>query len=92
VVAASRRCSERRRAQLEMTAARLNGVSPLATLARGYGVARDASGNPLTSVSRFTPGSAFELLLRDGRVHARAQSIEAGDPDVLAAPRSRTAP
>ncbi|MFN2565002.1 MAG: exodeoxyribonuclease VII large subunit [Gemmatimonadaceae bacterium] len=85
VLAASRRVAERRRAQLETAAARLNGVSPLATLARGYGVARSPAGSALTSVARFTSGEAFELLLRDGRVNARAESVDWGDPQAFAA-------
>jgi exodeoxyribonuclease VII large subunit len=84
VAIASRRCTERRRARLETSAARLNGVSPLATLARGYAVAREPGGSALTSVSLFEPGAAFELLLRDGRVDARAASIHPGDPKTFA--------
>jgi exodeoxyribonuclease VII large subunit len=86
VAAASRRCTERRRARLETTAARLSGVSPLATLARGYAVAREPGGSALTSVSRFEPGAAFELLLRDGRVNARADSVDPGDPWTFTSP------
>jgi exodeoxyribonuclease VII large subunit len=86
--AASRRCTERRRGRLENTAARLNGVSPLATLARGYAVAREPGGSALTSVSRFEPGDAFELLLRDGRINARTASVEPGDPQTLATRRA----
>jgi exodeoxyribonuclease VII large subunit len=83
VAIASRRCTERRRARLETAAARLNGVSPLATLARGYALAREPGGSTLTSVSRFEPGAAFELLLRDGRVNARAASVDPGDPQTF---------
>jgi exodeoxyribonuclease VII large subunit len=86
VAAAARRCTERRRARLETTAARLDGVSPLATLARGYAVAREPGGSALTSVRRFEPGAAFELLLRDGRVNARATSVDLGDPQTFASP------
>jgi exodeoxyribonuclease VII large subunit len=88
VVAASRHCTQRRRARLETAAARLNGVSPLATLARGYAVAREPGGNALTSVTRFKSGDAFELLLRDGRVNARADSVDSGDPRAFAAERA----
>lgn len=66
------RLAERRRARLEAVAGRLHALSPLATLGRGYAVARAASGEPLTSVSRFTAGTAFVLQLRDGAVRATA--------------------
>jgi exodeoxyribonuclease VII large subunit len=87
VATVSRRCVERRRARLETGAARLNGVSPLATLARGYGVARRPDGVSLTSVAGFGAGDAFELLLRDGRVNARAESVQPGDPHALVGDR-----
>jgi exodeoxyribonuclease VII large subunit len=81
----SRRITDRRRATLETSAARLNGLSPLATLARGYGIARSPAGDALTSVSRFSPDEPFELVLRDGRVSARTESVDPGDPLTLAA-------
>ncbi len=59
-------------------------MSPLATLARGYGVARSAGGESLTSVGRFSAGDRFELLLRDGRVQALTDSVERGDPQAFA--------
>jgi exodeoxyribonuclease VII large subunit len=89
---ASGRWTERRRARLETAAARLNGVSPLATLARGYAVARQPGGIALTSATRFRPGDAFELLLRDGRVNARTDSVESGDPQTFAAEQAHEGP
>jgi exodeoxyribonuclease VII large subunit len=86
VAVASRRCIERRRSRLETMAARLNGVSPIATLARGYAVARDPHGGALTSVRRFVPGAGFDLLLRDGRVRARTDAVDPGDPQAFAEP------
>ncbi|HEY9428993.1 MAG TPA: exodeoxyribonuclease VII large subunit, partial [Gemmatimonadaceae bacterium] len=58
------------RARLEGAAGRLHALSPLATLARGYAVARDRSGKPLTNAASFTPGLHFQLVLRDGEVPA----------------------
>jgi exodeoxyribonuclease VII large subunit len=56
-------------------AGQINALSPLATLGRGYAVARDVeSGATLTSVEQFAPGTAFNLLLRDGTVRARSES------------------
>jgi exodeoxyribonuclease VII large subunit len=56
-------------------AARLNDLSPLATLARGYSVARDENARTLASIDAFTPGMPFELLLRDGRVEATTNTV-----------------
>lgn len=63
---------ERRRARLESQAAALHALSPLATLGRGYAVARDPSGAVLASAARFTPGMAFDLTLHDGTVPSSA--------------------
>jgi exodeoxyribonuclease VII large subunit len=72
--AAALRVGERRTARLTTAAGQLNALSPLATLSRGYAVARAADGGPtLTSVDQFTPGGRFDLLLRDGTVRARTE-------------------
>jgi exodeoxyribonuclease VII large subunit len=60
-----------RRAQLEALAGRLHALSPVATLARGYAVARDENGHTLDSVNTFRDEMPFELVLRDGVVPAR---------------------
>jgi exodeoxyribonuclease VII large subunit len=66
----------RKRSTIATAAARLNALSPLATLSRGYAVARDAEGGALTSVQQFKPGLDFELLLHDGKVNAETRSTE----------------
>jgi exodeoxyribonuclease VII large subunit len=73
---ASERIVINKRAEVGTAAARLNALSPLATLARGYAVARDSEGRALTSVRDFAADMDFELLLRDGLVKARTKAIE----------------
>jgi exodeoxyribonuclease VII large subunit len=68
----AQRTVERRRAQVQMLAARLDVLSPLSTLARGYSIARDAEGHTLSSVDEFPIGEPFTLLVRDGEVMVRA--------------------
>ena len=63
------------RLRVRHAAARLNDLSPLATLARGYAAARDVDGRTLASIDAFAPGEAFELLLRDGVVRATTDEI-----------------
>ncbi|HXF96347.1 MAG TPA: exodeoxyribonuclease VII large subunit [Gemmatimonadales bacterium] len=63
---------ERYRAQLGAHSARLDALSPLKVLARGYAVARDAEGRVLRRVAQFPPGLAFRLRVTDGEVPARA--------------------
>ena len=59
---------------LGATAGRLNALSPLATLSRGYAVARDTNGTALTSARQFAVGEKFDLLLHDGTVSAQTLS------------------
>lgn len=73
------RAAERRSARLTAIAGKLHALSPLATLARGYAVARDDAGATLGSISDFVPALDFDLLLRDGIVRATARSIRNAD-------------
>jgi exodeoxyribonuclease VII large subunit len=82
----SLRAVERRRASLRETAARLEALSPLATLSRGYAVALNEAGGALPSAALFAPGMPFALELRDGRVHATADEV------VVRAARAARAP
>ena len=62
-----------RQSRLESLAGRLHSLSPLATLARGYSVARDRSGTTLGSTAAFRDGMPFDLIVRDGVVPARVE-------------------
>ncbi|HMA19840.1 MAG TPA: exodeoxyribonuclease VII large subunit [Gemmatimonadaceae bacterium] len=70
---ASSRAVEIRKGQIAGTAGKLNALSPLATLARGYAVARGTEGRTLSSVADFEAGQLFDLLLRDGKIQARTE-------------------
>jgi exodeoxyribonuclease VII large subunit len=76
IVQSSLRAVSGKRGSLSAAASRLNALSPLATLARGYAVARGADGSALTSATQFSPGLGFDLLLHDGRVSAETKSVE----------------
>lgn len=65
------RAAERRRARLAELSGRLHALSPLATLQRGYAVARAEDGRALTSAASFRQNMPFNLLLKDGEVAAR---------------------
>jgi exodeoxyribonuclease VII large subunit len=72
LVAAAQRVTERRESRLGRLVGRLEALSPLATLARGYAVARTPGGATLSGVRDFVPGEAFDLWVRDGVVAAVA--------------------
>jgi exodeoxyribonuclease VII large subunit len=65
---------------VQEAAARLQALSPLATLARGYAVARDDSGAALISAAQFKAGAPFRLVLRDGQVRATVRDVTLGPP------------
>ena len=67
---------ERRRARLGGDAGKLHALSPLATLARGYAVARGVDGATLSSVAQFEPGTSFDLLVRDGVIRSSVLAAE----------------
>ena len=69
------RAAERRAARMSAIAGKLHALSPLATLARGFAVARDDAGATLGSTSDFAPAMEFNLLLRDGTVRATTRSV-----------------
>ena len=59
---------------------RLNALSPLATLERGFAVARDENGRTLASVADFAANRRFSLRVRDGDVEAVTQSMAPLEP------------
>ncbi len=62
---------ERHRHVLAATSGRLDALSPLRVLGRGYALARDAEGRVLKRVAQLPPGLPFRLRVSDGEVAAR---------------------
>ena len=75
IAQSSLRTISRKRSVLATCAARLNALSPLGTLSRGYAVARDGKGRALTSTQQFAPNLKFGLLLYDGEVAATTEKV-----------------
>jgi exodeoxyribonuclease VII large subunit len=61
------------RARLEGAGARLESVSPLAVLQRGYVLVSDPAGHKLTSAGAVKPGARLRLRFADGEVGATAE-------------------
>lgn len=70
----------RRRLVVDGFRQRLQALGPIEVLRRGYALALDREGRLLRGVDGFVPGESFTLRVRDGRVRARVESVEA-DPD-----------
>jgi exodeoxyribonuclease VII large subunit len=66
-----------RRARWEQLFARLEGLSPLKILERGYAVVFDPSGKLLTDVSQVSVGDTVNVRLARGGLHAKVVSTQA---------------
>jgi len=64
-----------RHAQVDGLSSRLQALSPLAVLQRGYAVLRGPGGRILQSVSQVKPGDIVEAHIQDGDLTAQVQQI-----------------
>ena len=65
---------ERRRSALDHTGARLQALSPLATLNRGYAIVR-AHGEAMREAAAVSPGERLEIELARGGIGARVEDV-----------------
>ena len=65
-----------RRARLDGLNARLEALSPLAVLQRGYAVLRSRDGRIIYSVQQVQPGESINARLSDGELDAQVQEIK----------------
>ncbi|UDQ74876.1 exodeoxyribonuclease VII large subunit [Pectobacterium brasiliense] len=61
--------------KLGIACSRLEGVSPLATLARGYNVTTAPDGKVLKNVTQITPGETLKTRLQDGWVESQVTTL-----------------
>jgi len=76
---------DRGRLQLQSAVTALNALSPLATLERGYAIVRSDQGKTVRSVRALEPGSAVDLVLRDGVASATVDRVTPNVADTPAA-------
>jgi exodeoxyribonuclease VII large subunit len=67
--------SDKRR-QLEAMRGKLEALSPLKVLERGYSLTRSASGQLIRTCDSLHPGDAVIVTLRDGDLHTRIEEIK----------------
>jgi exodeoxyribonuclease VII large subunit len=68
-----------RRMDLEQKAAKLDSLSPISVLQRGYAVVREArSGRAIKSVLQVEKDNNLDLLLRDGTIDVRVSKVKRG--------------
>jgi exodeoxyribonuclease VII large subunit len=69
-----------RKTELAKLAARLDALSPLAVLSRGYAIAlHDRTERALVHAKDAAPGDALRVILHDGELGARVESVRARD-------------
>lgn len=64
------------RNRLAAAVGRLQALSPLAVLSRGYAIATDEQGAVLMDASKSAAGDAVQVRLHRGRIHARVEGTE----------------
>ncbi|MCC2671309.1 MAG: Exodeoxyribonuclease large subunit [Armatimonadetes bacterium] len=68
--------------RLALAAGKLQGLSPLSTLARGYTLAtRLPEDTPLTSVGQVKAGDEVRMRLVDGSIDVRVESVRTGEQE-----------
>lgn len=73
---------QRRRFAWVRLGEKLDALSPLSVLTRGYAVPLDASGGVLRKPEDFTPGERFELRVLGGRIEAETKHVSKDEADL----------
>ena len=76
LIAAQSQQLQRRRQRFVGCTAKLDAMSPLKVLTRGYSIVHDDGGSILRSVSQTEPGREVRVTLTDGSIHAVVSSIK----------------
>lgn len=66
---------ESHRRELRGLAGRLDALSPLAVLSRGYAIAREETGAVIKDAGQVHPGDAVQVMVHKGQLHCRVESV-----------------
>ena len=66
---------ERKQHQLKLGVAKLDGLSPLGILGRGFSVVQNETGSVVHSIRQVTVGEKLELMVEDGKIQTRVESL-----------------
>lgn len=67
---------KRKQHQFKLGAAKLDGLSPLGVLGRGFSIAQNEQGKVIHSVSQVQTGEKLELMVADGKILTRVETCE----------------
>jgi exodeoxyribonuclease VII large subunit len=73
------RALARSRHRLQATVGRLDSLSPLAVLGRGYSLTRTPAGDVVRSVRQLTAGAEVRVLLHEGSLECRVAAMREHD-------------
>ena len=65
--------AEAKKKELSVLVSKLDGLSPLGTLSRGFSVTKDEKGNVLRSVKQVKKGDLLKVTLTDGEINTRVE-------------------
>jgi exodeoxyribonuclease VII large subunit len=65
-----------KRSRLQLAAGKIDALSPLAILQRGYAICRDAEGRIAKEASRFSAGDLLDARLARGSVECRVEKVK----------------
>jgi exodeoxyribonuclease VII large subunit len=74
-----RRMLDERKRAFAAAAGKLDALSPLAVLERGFSLTRDESGHVITSAAQVKPGDAVEVKLARGTLDCRVESSDSDE-------------
>jgi len=74
-----RKNQEKGQTQLSLACAKLQGLSPLAILARGYNVAQKVDGEVISSVHDVDIGDKIKVILKDGVIISTVDTVIGGE-------------
>lgn len=72
---------EQSRANLAVRTQKLEGVSPLRQLERGYAYVSDDAGHGIASVTQLTVGQSIRLDVKDGTIESKVTAIQRRESD-----------
>ena len=64
-----------KRFEFSISAAKLDSISPLNTLARGYAIVQESSGRALSSIDGISIGDIIDIRLSNGVIEANVEKI-----------------
>ncbi len=67
------RITEVKKKELSVLVSKLDGLSPLGTLSRGFSVTKDEKGNVLRSVKQVKNGDLLKITMTDGEINTRVE-------------------